>query len=155
MEERERGRNVDRELLSRPVSWRGALVLLGGSGWSRRDARAAAIRPARPHRAGLGGDGLVVLRDPRDVHFELFPSVSDAVSATNTLVTSQLALPEDVCDRVYATSGYEQSSRDLSRVSLSDDMVFSDGVSSQTPSMTGNVRSGYVSSHVVGVSGTV
>jgi protocatechuate 3,4-dioxygenase beta subunit len=89
------------------------------------------------------------------VHFEVFPSVSDAVDARNTLVTSQLALPEDVCDRVYATSGYEQSSSNMSRVSLSDDMVFSDGVSSQTPSMTENARSGYVSSLVIGVSGTV
>jgi hypothetical protein len=81
--------------------------------------------------------------------------VSDAISARNTLVTSQLALPEDLCDRVYATSGYEQSSSNMSSVSLSDDTVFSDGVSLQTPSMTGNARSGYVSSLVVGVSGTV
>ena len=89
------------------------------------------------------------------VHFEVYPSVSDATKATNTLVTSQLALPEDVCDAVYATSGYEQSSSNMQRVSLSSDMVFSDGVSLQTPSMTGNAQSGYVSSLVVGVSGTV
>jgi protocatechuate 3,4-dioxygenase beta subunit len=89
------------------------------------------------------------------VHFEVYPSVSDATKATNKLVTSQLALPEDVCDTVYATSGYEQSSSNLQRVSLSSDMVFSDGVSLQTPSMTGNAQSGYVSSLVVGVSGTV
>ena len=89
------------------------------------------------------------------VHFEVYPSVSDATNATNKLVTSQLALPEDVCDTVYATSGYEQSSSNMQRVSLSSDMVFRDGVSSQTPSMTGNAQSGYVSSLVVGVSGTV
>jgi hypothetical protein len=56
---------------------------------------------------------------------------------------------------VYATSGYEQSVSNLSRVSLSSDMVFSDGVVNQTPSMTGNASSGYVSSLVVGVSGAV
>jgi protocatechuate 3,4-dioxygenase beta subunit len=89
------------------------------------------------------------------VHFEVYPSVSDATNATNKLVTSQLALPEDVCDTVYASSGYEQSSSNMQRVSLSSDMVFSDGVLSQTPSMTGNAQSGYVSSLVVGVSGTV
>jgi len=61
----------------------------------------------------------------------------------------------DVCDAVYATSGYQQSSSNMQRVSLSSDMVFSDGVSLQTPSMTGNAQSGYVSSLVVGVSGTV
>ena len=43
----------------------------------------------------------------------------------------------------------------MSRVSLNSDMVFSDGVSLQTPSMTGNAASGYVSSLVVGVSGAV
>lgn len=89
------------------------------------------------------------------VHFEVYPSVSDATNATNKLVTSQLALPEDVCDAVYATSGYEQSLSNLSRVSLASDMVFSDGVATQTPSMTGNATSGYVSSLVVGVRGTV
>ena len=89
------------------------------------------------------------------VHFEVYPSVSDATNATNKLVTSQLAFPEDTCAAVYATSGYESSASNLSRVSLSSDMVFSDGVSTQTPSMTGNASSGYVSSLVVGVSGTV
>ncbi len=89
------------------------------------------------------------------VHFEVYPSVSDATNATNKLVTSQLAFPEDTCAAVYATSGYESSASNLSRVSLSSDMVFSDGVSTQTPSMTGNASSGYVSSLVVGVSGAV
>jgi protocatechuate 3,4-dioxygenase beta subunit len=89
------------------------------------------------------------------VHFEVYPNVSDATNATNKLVTSQLALPKDVCETAYATGGYEQSVSNLSRVSLSSDMVFSDGVSTQTPSMTGNASSGYVSSLVVGVSGSV
>jgi protocatechuate 3,4-dioxygenase beta subunit len=89
------------------------------------------------------------------VHFEVYPSVDDATSGSNKLATSQIALPQDVCESVYATSGYEQSVSNLSRVSLSSDMVFSDGVSLQTPSMTGNATSGYVSSLVVGVSGSV
>jgi protocatechuate 3,4-dioxygenase beta subunit len=89
------------------------------------------------------------------VHFEVYPSVADATKGANKLATSQLALPQDVCDAVYATSGYEQSVSNLSRVSLATDMVFSDGVSLQTPSMTGNAQSGYVSSLVVGVSGSV
>jgi len=89
------------------------------------------------------------------VHFEVYPSVSDATNATNKLATSQIALPKDACESVYATSGYEQSVSNLSRVSLSSDMVFSDGVVNETPSMTGNASSGYVSSLVVGVSGAV
>jgi protocatechuate 3,4-dioxygenase beta subunit len=89
------------------------------------------------------------------VHFEVYPSVDAATSGTGKLATSQIALPQDVCDAVYATSGYEQSVSNLSRVSLASDMVFSDGVSLQTPSMTGNATSGYVSSLVVGVSSSV
>ncbi len=89
------------------------------------------------------------------VHFEVYPSVDAATSAWTKLVTSQLALPKDVCDDVYGTSGYEQSVSNMARVSLNSDMVFSDGVSLQTPSMTGNASSGYVSSLVVGVSGSV
>jgi protocatechuate 3,4-dioxygenase beta subunit len=89
------------------------------------------------------------------VHFEVYPSVDAATSGSNKLVTSQLAFPEDACDTVYATSGYEESANSFSRVSLSSDMVFSDGVATQTPSMTGNATSGYVSSLVVGVSGAV
>src|SRR6476646_8342554 len=89
------------------------------------------------------------------VHFEVYPSVADATNATNKLATSQIALPKDVCESVYATSGYEQSVSNLSRVTLSSDMVFSDGVANETPSMTGNASSGYVSSLVVGVSGAV
>src|SRR5829696_5336433 len=61
------------------------------------------------------------------VHFEVYPSVTDATKATNKLTASQIALPQDACEAVYATSGYEQSVSNLSRVSLSSDMVFSDG----------------------------
>jgi len=89
------------------------------------------------------------------VHFEVYPSVDAATSGTNKLATSQIALPQDVCEAVYVTSGYEQSVSNLSRVSLASDNVFRDGVSLQTPSMTGNASIGYVSSLVVGVSGAV
>jgi protocatechuate 3,4-dioxygenase beta subunit len=89
------------------------------------------------------------------VHFEVYPSVDAATNGGTKLATSQLALPQDVCEAVYATSGYGQSVSNLSRVSLTSDMVFSDGVSLQTPSMTGNATSGYVSSLAVGVSGSV
>ncbi len=89
------------------------------------------------------------------VHFEVYPSVDAATSGTNKLATSQIAIPKDTCDAVYATSGYEQSVSNLSQVSLDTDMVFRDGVSLETPSMTGNATNGYVSSLVVGVSGAV
>ena len=64
------------------------------------------------------------------------------------------------CDRdgiysIYATAGYQQSATNLANTSLASDMVFSDGVSLQTSSMTGNVANRHVSSLLVGVSGTV
>lgn len=77
------------------------------------------------------------------IHFEVYPSVAKATSATNKLRTSQLALPKEVCDLVYATSGYSQSVTNLSRTSLSSDMVFSDGYSLQLATMSGSVSSGY------------
>jgi protocatechuate 3,4-dioxygenase beta subunit len=89
------------------------------------------------------------------VHFEVYPNVAAATSGGTKLATSQIAIPKNVCDVVYATSGYEQSVRNLSQVSLASDNVFSDGVTLETPSMTGNTSSGYVSSLVVGVSGSV
>jgi protocatechuate 3,4-dioxygenase beta subunit len=85
------------------------------------------------------------------MHFEVYPSLDAATSATSTLATSQLAMPDDVCEAVYATAGYEQSVKNLSQVSLARDMVFSDGASLETPSVTGSVADGYVISLTVGV----
>ena len=45
------------------------------------------------------------------VHFEVYESLDNATSASTKLRTSQLAFPQDVCDEVYATEGYEQSRR--------------------------------------------
>ena len=52
------------------------------------------------------------------VHFEVFSSAADAVGDGRPLVTSQLALPEAVCEEVFATDGYSSSVRNLSQVSL-------------------------------------
>jgi hypothetical protein len=78
------------------------------------------------------------------MHFEVYESLDAATSASTKLRTSQLALPQDVCETVYATEGYEQSVRNMSQTSLDSDMVFSDGVSQQMASMTGDVASGFV-----------
>jgi protocatechuate 3,4-dioxygenase beta subunit len=78
------------------------------------------------------------------IHFEVYGSVDDATSASDKLRTSQLALPEDVCRKVYETDGYEQSVTNLGKVSLSSDMVFSDGYSLQMATVTGSADEGYV-----------
>ena len=85
------------------------------------------------------------------IHFEVYESVAAATSGGNKLATSQIALPKDACDAVYATTGYEASVRNLASTSLATDMVFSDGASLESPSITGNVTSGFVSSLVVGI----
>ena len=72
------------------------------------------------------------------VHFEVYPSLDDATSASNKLRTSQLALPEDVCEKVYATDGYEASADNLSQTTLDSDNVFSDGYSLQMAKVTGS-----------------
>ena len=77
------------------------------------------------------------------MHFEVYESLAKATSADNKLRTSQLALPQDVCEQVYATDGYEASVANLASVSLDTDGVFSDGYSLQVPKVTGSVDEGY------------
>lgn len=77
------------------------------------------------------------------MHFEVYPSVGDITSNGNRLVTSQLALPEDISSEVYSSAdGYESSVSNLSRTSLATDMVFSDGADLQIPTVTGTPAAG-------------
>ena len=76
------------------------------------------------------------------IHFEVYPSLDAATSASGKLRTSQLAFPEDACKQVYATDGYARSLQNLSQVSLDTDMVFGDGYSLQLAKVTGDVSDG-------------
>ena len=87
------------------------------------------------------------------IHFEIYPTLAKASASSNKVRTSQLALPADVCNTVFATTGYEQSLRNLAMISLTSDMVFSDGSTLQVATATGSVAEGYRSSLVVGVAG--
>jgi protocatechuate 3,4-dioxygenase beta subunit len=77
------------------------------------------------------------------VHFEVYPTLAAATSAGSKLATSQIALPEAACKAVYATTGYGDSSSNLAQTPLSSDMVFSDGATQQTPTITGSPSTGY------------
>jgi protocatechuate 3,4-dioxygenase beta subunit len=77
------------------------------------------------------------------IHFELYPSLATATNGAYKIATSQMALPEATCRTVYATSGYEQSLSNMSRVSLDTDNVFRDGYDLQIPTVTGDPSSGY------------
>lgn len=86
------------------------------------------------------------------IHFEVYQDVATAVANGPIVKTSQLALPKETCETVYATSGYESSVRNLGEVSLSSDMVFSDdGGIHQLATMAGSVDSGYTASLTIGV----
>ena len=83
--------------------------------------------------------------------FEVFPSLAVATNGKNKKATSQLALPEDACKLVFATAGYEASVQNMTRTTLKNDNVFSDGVSTQTPTMSGDIASGYTAKLNVGI----
>jgi protocatechuate 3,4-dioxygenase beta subunit len=86
------------------------------------------------------------------VHFEVYPDQAAITDSANAIATSQVALPQDVCEAVYATTGYEVSVSNLSRVSLTGDNVFGDdGGASQLATVTGDVASGYTVRLAVGV----
>ncbi len=60
------------------------------------------------------------------IHFEVYPDRDSITDDSKVVATSQVALPADVCNRVYAQPGYESSVQTLSRVSLASDNVFGD-----------------------------
>ncbi len=78
------------------------------------------------------------------IHFEVYPDQASITDSTNAIATSQIAIPKDACDTVYATSGYETSVTNLSQLTLATDNVFGDDEgASQLATMGGNVSSGY------------
>ena len=77
------------------------------------------------------------------IHFEVFTSIGDIKDATNNVLTSQIVVPEDVARAVYEQSEYNGSTRNLDRITLETDNVFSDGWDAQTPTVTGSVADGY------------
>lgn len=87
------------------------------------------------------------------VHFELYPSLDQATSAANKLHTSQLALPQTVCEAVYNNAeGYSSSVANLAELSLDTDNVFSDGYALQMAAVTGSISKGYTVTLQVGLS---
>ncbi|UWZ59651.1 intradiol ring-cleavage dioxygenase [Dactylosporangium aurantiacum] len=78
------------------------------------------------------------------VHFEVYPDRTSITDATKAVATSQVALPKDACDTVYATTGYAASVRNLAQVTLSGDNVFgNDGGTLQLGTTTGDATRGY------------
>lgn len=85
------------------------------------------------------------------VHFEVYPSLADAQAAQHRITTSQIALPEGECQKVYAASGYEASVTNLTHTSLATDMVFNDGWDQELGTATGSNDSGWTVALTVSV----
>jgi protocatechuate 3,4-dioxygenase beta subunit len=77
------------------------------------------------------------------IHFEVYEDVDAATGGGSPIATSQLALPEDACNEVYATDGYEASVGNLAQLSLASDNVFGDdGGVHQLATMSGTTAGG-------------
>lgn len=86
------------------------------------------------------------------IHFEVYEDVATAVASGPIVKTSQIALPAETDQAVYATPGYEQSVRNLAQVSLQSDNVFGDdGGIHQIASMSGSAADGYTAALTIGV----
>jgi protocatechuate 3,4-dioxygenase beta subunit len=85
------------------------------------------------------------------IHFEVYESLDAAASGGPKLKTSQLAAPADTCTAAYRADGYDASARNFSGMSIDQDMVFSDGYSSQMATATGSVEEGFTLSLAVGL----
>ena len=87
------------------------------------------------------------------IHFEVYSSLADATSGNGPIVkTSQIALPEDVSDAVYATAAYSRSVAAMSQVSLATDNVFGDDSAvTELATVTGSVADGYVATLTIAV----
>ncbi|MBS0444613.1 MAG: intradiol ring-cleavage dioxygenase [Proteobacteria bacterium] len=90
------------------------------------------------------------------IHYEIYRSANSATAATNALRTAQIALPNDICNAVYATTAYSKSAVNFAKISFTTDNVFSDNVAdgtlaSETCAITGSVTAGYAATLTVGI----
>lgn len=86
------------------------------------------------------------------IHFEVYDSLEVAVAGANARLTSQIALPQEVCEQVFdADSGYSRSLDNMSRVTLATDNVFGDGWDAELATVTGIPDSGLDIALTIGV----
>ncbi|MFV8249282.1 intradiol ring-cleavage dioxygenase [Bdellovibrio bacteriovorus] len=87
------------------------------------------------------------------IHFEIYPSMAEAVDDSYIVRTSQLTFPLATSSSVYNNaSGYSASKTNFNKISFATDNVFSDGTAYQMASIqSGNYSSGFVASLDVGI----
>lgn len=82
------------------------------------------------------------------IHFEVFESVEAAVSGEASVLTAQIAMPEEESAAVYAAdSRYTNGTEHLGRITIASDMVFRDNteaeIAQQLMALTGDPQNGY------------
>ena len=86
------------------------------------------------------------------INIEVFDSAGSAVSGANARLTTQIALPEDACKKVFDyDKGYGDSANRLSNMKLDSDPVFSDGSDAQLATVTGDPDSAMLVTMTIGV----
>jgi protocatechuate 3,4-dioxygenase beta subunit len=90
------------------------------------------------------------------IHFEVYQSLAAATSYQNAVLTSQMAMPRDICSTVYNNaSGYSASISNLAAITIATDNVFGDNTAAQialqTPALAGTVANGYTGTIQIGV----
>ena len=88
------------------------------------------------------------------MHFEVYPDADSATTGENAIATSQVAFPEKMLNKVYQDDAYEGSAENLTKVSLENDNVFSDGYDLEMGTFSGSPSAGYKGSLVVAVDTT-
>jgi protocatechuate 3,4-dioxygenase beta subunit len=90
------------------------------------------------------------------IHVEVYKSAALATGQANAILTTQLALPRDICSTVYSgATGYSASVTNLAAVTTASDGVFDTSttaeLSAQTPALAGSVAGGYTGAVTIGV----
>jgi protocatechuate 3,4-dioxygenase beta subunit len=89
------------------------------------------------------------------IHFEIFASAQKSANGADSLLTSQFAIPEDVCKVIYTDPRYPNGLTNLTATTLDKDGVFGDNTAEQKAAMTlkitGDATMGLAATAVVGV----
>jgi protocatechuate 3,4-dioxygenase beta subunit len=90
------------------------------------------------------------------MHFEVYPSLDKATIPENRILTSQLAMPEPVCQAVYqGASEYGESLAHFGRSTIARDGIFANNtpkqIAAQTPALTGTIAGGFRGGVVIGI----
>ena len=89
------------------------------------------------------------------LHFEVYRGLDPVRARDLRVKTSQIALPRDVCEAVYAGApGYAESTVNLARITFATDGVFRDGVEHQLAAVSGSVQTGLAAQLNVGLPGS-